>query len=79
MLNFVVCDDNLNILNKFTKMLDSIFIKYGYDASVAYQSTDANNILTFVNSNKTDVLILDINLKSNITGLQLADKVRETN
>ena len=79
MLNFVVCDDNLKILNKFTKMLDSIFIKYGYDASVAFQSTDANSILTFVNSNKTDVLILDINLKSNITGLQLAEKVRETN
>ena len=79
MLNFIVCDDNLNILNKFTKMLESIFLKYNYDAKVAFQSTDADSILTFVNSNKTDVLILDINLKSNITGLQLAEKVRETN
>lgn len=79
MLNFVVCDDNLNILNKFTKMLESIFLKYNYDASVAFQSTNADSILSFVNSNKTDVLILDINLKSNISGLQLAEKVRETN
>lgn len=79
MLNFVICDDNLNILNKFTKMLESIFLKYNYDATVAFQSTDADSILTFVNSNKTDVLILDINLKSNITGLQLAEKIRETN
>lgn len=79
MLNFVVCDDNLNILNKFTKMLESIFIKYNYDATVAFQSTEAESILTFVNSNKADVLILDINLKSNISGLQLAEKVRETN
>ncbi|MBR3162760.1 MAG: response regulator transcription factor [Clostridia bacterium] len=79
MLNFVVCDDNLNILNKFSKMLESIFLKYNYDASVVFQSTDADSILNFVNSNKTDVLILDINLKSNITGLQLAEKVREHN
>lgn len=79
MFNFVVCDDNLNILNKFTKMLETIFLKHDYDATVAFKSTDADSILTFVNSNTTDVLILDINLKSNISGLQLAEKVRETN
>ena len=79
MLNFVICDDNLNILNKFSSMLESIFINNNYDAVVAFQSTDANSILKFVNSNKTDVLILDINLKSNITGLELAEKVRENN
>lgn len=79
MFNFVVCDDNLNILNKFTKMLETIFLKHDYDATVAFQSTDADSILTFVNSNNTDVLILDINLKSNISGLQLAEMVRKTN
>ena len=79
MLNFVICDDNLNILNKFSKMLESIFIKYNYDAKIAFESADADSVLTFVNSNKTDVLILDINLKSEITGLQLAEKVREKN
>lgn len=26
MLNFVICDDNLNILDKFSKILDNIFI-----------------------------------------------------
>ena len=79
MLNFVVCDDIANILDKFSKMLESIFIKHNFDAQVAFESTDANAILDFVNSNKTDVLILDINLKSNITGLQLAEKVRQYN
>lgn len=79
MLNFVICDDNLNILNKFSKMLETIFINHNYEATVAFQSTDAESILNFVASNKTDVLILDINLKSNITGLQLAEKVREQN
>ena len=27
MLNFVLCDDNENILNKLEKMLEAIFIK----------------------------------------------------
>lgn len=79
MLNFVVCDDVSNILDKFSKMLESIFMKHNFDAQVTFQSTDADEILTFVNSNKTDVLILDINLKSNITGIQLAEKVRQYN
>lgn len=79
MLNFIICDDNLNILNKLSSMLDSIFIKHGFDAHVAFKSDNANNILTFVNSNKTDVLILDIHLKSDISGLDLAKKVREKN
>ena len=27
MINFVLCDDNVRILNKLEKMLESIFIK----------------------------------------------------
>lgn len=79
MLNFILCDDNSNILNKLAAMLESIFVNHALDAQVAFKSTNAESVLTFVNSNKTDVLLLDINLKSNITGLQLAQKVRETN
>ena len=79
MLNFIICDDNIHIINKLSKMLESIFIKHNFEANIAFTSTTANEVLDFVNSNKTDVLILDINLKSNITGLELARKVRETN
>ncbi len=79
MLNFVICDDNLNLLNKLSKMLETILVNHDFDGKIAFSSTDANSILTFVNSNKTDVLLLDINLKSHISGLELAQKVRETN
>lgn len=79
MLNFVICDDNTNILNKLSRMLESIFVNHNFEAQVAFQSKDADSILNFVNSNQTDVLILDINLHSNITGLELARRVREQN
>ena len=79
MLNFVICDDNEHILNKLSKMLESIFVNHSFDAEIAFKSTNANSILTFVDSNKTDVLFLDINLRDDITGLQLAEKVRQSN
>ena len=34
MLNFAICDDNLNILDKMSKMLESIFTKKELDAKV---------------------------------------------
>ena len=79
MLNFVICDDNPEILNKLSKMLESIFIKNKFDANISFASTNANDVLTFVDSNKADVLFLDIDLKSNISGLELAEKIRTKN
>ena len=77
MLNFVICDDNLNILNKISTILENVFTKYNYDASISFKTTDANQLLTYVDSNKIDVLILDINLQSSKTGLDLARIIRE--
>lgn len=77
MLNFVICDDNLNVLDRLSKMLESIFIKYNYDAKVGFASDDSESVLTYVDTNKTDVLFLDINLKSGKTGLEIAEKVRK--
>ena len=79
MLNFVICDDNLNILDKFSKILENIFIKYGYEAKIGLSTNDVNELLDYVDDNKTDVLILDINLKSEKSGLEIASIVRERN
>ena len=41
MLNFVICDDNLNILNKLKQMLETIFTKNNFYASVSFKSDNA--------------------------------------
>lgn len=79
MLNFVLCDDNLNIVNKMKEMLEILFIKHDIEAKVIFTSDNAIDILEFTNENKVDVLILDINLNSNISGIDLAKSVRKTN
>ena len=79
MLNFVICDDNKNILDKFSVILENIFIKHNYEAEVGFATSNVNNLLKYVNENKVNVLILDINLKSNKTGLEIASEVRKKN
>ncbi len=79
MLNFAICDDNLNILNKIAKMLESIFIKNGLDGKVVFTSGDSNKILTYSKNNNIDVYILDIDLKSSMSGLDLASTIRTYN
>lgn len=79
MLNFIICDDSVNMLNKISKMLESIFISNNIDANIVFQSTQPQEVLNFANSHKVDVFILDIQLKSNMSGLELAKKIRENN
>lgn len=79
MLNFVICDDNQNMLNKLSKMFDTIFISNNIDANITFQSTNPIEILDFAKSHNVDVFVLDIQLKSNMSGLELAEKIREFN
>lgn len=79
MLNFALCDDNLNILDRLEKMLESIFTKNNFDASVSFKTDNTQDMLNFVSNNKIDVIMLDINLRSNKTGLELAEAIRKIN
>ena len=79
MLNFVICDDNPNILDKLSKMLESIFINNKIDAEIGLKSLTAYDVINYVEHNKVDVLILDINLKSETTGCDIANIVRKKN
>lgn len=77
MLSFIICDDNLNILDRLEKMLEKIFTKNNYDASVVFKSDNADDILSYIDNHDADVLMLDINLRSNKSGLELAEEIRK--
>ena len=79
MLNFVICDDNLNILDRLEKMLENVFTKNNYEATVTFKSGNSEDILEHIANNRVDAIFLDINLKSNRTGLQLAEEIRKMN
>lgn len=79
MLNFVICDDNPAVLNRMSKILESIFINHKIDAQIGLQALNPSNVINYLESNKVDVLILDINLKSELTGCDIANMVRKKN
>lgn len=79
MLNFALCDDNINVLNKFSKILDLIFVNNDLEGNIAFTTSNPNEILEYIKNNPIDVVILDIDLKSKVSGLDIANKIRSIN
>lgn len=79
MLNFVLCDDNLNILKKLKEMLEILFVKNDIDAKIGFYTDQPEKVLEYEKENIVDVLVLDINLNSNISGIDLAQQIRKNN
>lgn len=79
MLHFVLCDDNELFAKKTASILENIFMKHDINAEISYVSPCADDILKYSESHTIDVLILDIDLNSNMTGLELAKEFRKNN
>ena len=79
MLSFALCDDNNSVLERLAKMLETIFINNELDACVAFKSTSGHELLSYFEHNQVNVLLLDVELKSDISGLELAEKIRAKN
>ncbi len=79
LINFVLCDDNILILNRLSKMLETIFINKNINGNVCLKATSPDETLEYVSTHKVDVMFLDINLNSKLTGCDVADIVRKSN
>lgn len=79
MLTFAMCDDNISVLNRLAKILESIFVKHDINATISFTTSNPKEIIDFVENNTVNVLFLDINLNSNINGCDIADIVRKKN
>lgn len=77
MLDFVLCDDNLNVLTKLEKMLNSIFINKKFDAQIALSTIYPDELVNYIRNHTVNVIVLDIDLKSKISGLDLAKMIRK--
>lgn len=79
MLNCIICDDNVHSLNRLKTMLESIFVHKNLEAKVGLTTGDPNSLLEYLKNNSVNVAFLDIDLKSNISGLDLAKIIRKNN
>lgn len=80
MLNFVICDDDIHMLNRLSSLFEKTFIKNDFDAKIALKTSDYTEILSFMSSNIVNVVVLDIEFKNlKINGLNIAEEIRKFN
>lgn len=80
MLNFIICDDDINMINKLSSLFEKTFIKNDFDAKIVLKTSNYKEILSFMTSNLVNVVILDIEFKnSKINGLNIAEEIRKIN
>lgn len=80
MLNFIICDDEIHMLNKLTLLFEKAFIKNDFDAKIVLKTSNYKELISFMSSNLVNVVVLDIEFKnSKINGLNIAEEIRKIN
>lgn len=78
MLKIFLCEDNEEQRNKFEKIVDNIIMIENYDMSLQMSTGDPYEILDYLKDNNTSgIYFLDVDLHTDINGIQLAEKIRE--
>lgn len=80
MLNFVICDDEVHMIDKLEYLFKKSFLLHDYDAKIVLKTTNYKDLISYMHSHKVDVVILDIEFKnSDFNGMYIAEQVRKFN
>lgn len=79
MLKIAICDDNLSMRTKFADMLYKLLEKNHIDGEIKFATDNPDDFYNYIVSNPVDVVLLDVDLRSEMTGIDLAKKIRGFN
>lgn len=78
MFNIIICEDENVIRRKIEAALNEISIKHDIDIEVSLSTADPLEAYNYVVNKKTDILLLDIDLKDNtMDGIKLGNELRK--
>lgn len=78
MIKVFVCEDNKEQREKFTKAIEDIIMIENFDIEIALTTENPYNILDYLKTNDVSGLyFLDVDLKTDINGIKLAELIRE--
>lgn len=78
MLKIFVCEDNNEQRQNLKNIVENILLIENYDMELALTTGDPYEILNYITDNEcTGIYFLDVNLHSDINGIQLAEKIRQ--
>lgn len=79
MLNFGLCDDSQSAITRLSRMLDSIIMQNNLDGQIVFSAQNPTDLLKYIKENSVHVVILDIDLNNEMSGLKLAEAIRKYN
>jgi len=78
MLKVFICEDNKEQRERFSKIVEDIILIENYDIEIELVTSDPNELIKYIENNDLSGLyFLDIDLKSEINGIELAVKIRK--
>lgn len=78
MLKVFICEDNKIQKNKFKNIIEKIISAKDYSIKIEKSTSNPYEILDYLKTNKTcGIYFLDVNLNSDINGIQLAEQIRK--
>jgi len=79
MLKFAICDDSNSSRSKCINMLHKIFDNNNVEGDIVFETSDPEKFLDYLIRNHIDVALIDIELKADLSGIDIAKKIREFN
>ena len=79
MMRVLLCEDNENQLFQMAKYIEDYAMVEDNGIEIVLKATDPYEVLAFIDSTEVDCFFLDIDLGSDITGMDLAKKIRNKN
>lgn len=79
MLKILICEDDIIQLEQIESFLLSLKDENSFDYEVVCITDDPHKAFCYIEENHADVFFLDIDFKTDINGLELADKIKKAN
>lgn len=78
MLQIIICEDNSVHRDSLKNIIENTILRESLDTSIALSTDNPQKVLDYVSRNIfTGIYFLDVDLKSNINGIMLGEKIRE--
>lgn len=78
MIDIFICEDDKKQLNLFQKYISNFILMEGFDMRIVQATSDPHDILKkIITAENTGLFFLDIDLKSDMNGLALAQRIRQ--
>lgn len=78
MLRVIICEDNKVHRAKLKQFIENTILRGKLDLDIALATENPKEIISYIKENKiTGIYLLDVDLKNDINGIKLGEKIRE--